>query len=289
LLKLLKNFKKLSERKLSSMSMPNNLVLIRHGQSEANLMQKASKEGDSSFYTEENMLYTDSSWRLTELGVLQAEAAGRWISENIGNHFDRYVTSPFIRTRETAAHLNLPNARWQENRIIRERSWGEINAMSRQKFAEDYPFNEIFKNKDPLYWKPPAGESIADVAENRVTNLLSSLHRENSGQNVLLVSHGEFIRAVRLVLERWSDEDFFDFEFDEDYKIHNCMIFHYTRVDPETGEVSSKIRWLKTAYPRMTESGSMEMVESDWLNFDKRYLSNKQLLELAEAQKRRLS
>ena len=55
------------------MSMPDNLVFVRHGQSEANIVQKASKEGDNSYYTDDVMTVPDRSWRLTKLGIAQAD------------------------------------------------------------------------------------------------------------------------------------------------------------------------------------------------------------------------
>lgn len=51
---------------------------------------------------------------------------------------------------------------------------GEINTITKDDFKTNYARNWMFKNTDPLYWRPPAGESIADVAENRVHNLLTS-------------------------------------------------------------------------------------------------------------------
>ena len=81
-----------------------------------------------------------------------------------------------MRTRETAATMALPKAKWEENRVLRERSWGEINTITKDEFKNNYARNWNFKNTDPLYWRPPAGESIADVAEDRVHNILTCLH-----------------------------------------------------------------------------------------------------------------
>lgn len=266
------------------MAMPNNLVLVRHGQSEANIMVEASKKGDDSYFSEQTMMIPDRSWRLSALGVQQAQTAGAWIKENIDS-FDRHIVSPFVRTCETAAHLNIEDARWEENRVIRERNWGEIDGISRKDFKERYPLNAIFKKKDPLYWSPPGGESIANVAENRVRNILSTLHRENSKENVLMVTHGEFIWASRMVLQRWSDEEFMKFDKDPDYKVHNCTVVHYTRINPDTGELSNKIRWVRKGYP-VQEHGEWGMKVSDWEEFDRTYFTNDQLLQKAESKSR---
>lgn len=270
------------------MVMPNNLLFVRHGQSEANIIQKACKNGDDSLWTEDFVTVPDRTWRLTNLGTFQAEIAGKWIQSNIP-HFDRYIVSPFVRTRETAALLNLPNVAWEENRSVRERSWGEIDSIPLSRFRELYPLNAAYKDRDPLYWNPPAGEAIADVAENRVRNLLNTLHRENEGDNVLIVSHGEFMWAVRLVLERWSDEEFIRNDSDPEYKIHNCSVFHYTRINPETGEQASKLKWFRKMYPSYnTKTKLWEMKESEWKFFDRQRLTNAELLERAKQQIHRI-
>ena len=54
-------------------------------------------------------------------------------------------------------------------------------------------------------------------------------------QNVLIVSHGDFMWATRLVLERWSDEEFLEHDKDPGLTIYNCTVVHYSRVDPVTG------------------------------------------------------
>lgn len=266
------------------MSMPNNLILVRHGQSEANVMQQASKSGDNRLYNEDTMTVPDRSWRLTDQGVIQAKTAGRWIAEQ-EHDFDRCMVSPYVRTRETAAHLNIPDARWEENRSIRERSWGEIGSISKDEFRAKYALNHQWRDHDPLYWTPPSGESIANTAENRVRNLLSTMHRENAGDNVLLVTHGEFIWATRLGLERWSDEEFMKRDDDPAERVHNCTVLHYTRINPETGDVASKLRWVRRAWP-VEMNGEWTMKVNPWEEFDRPYYSNAELLAKAEDNRR---
>ena len=263
------------------MVMPRNLFFVRHGQSEANVMQKASKAGDQSLYTEETMTVPDRSWRLTELGVQQAKVAGAWIAQQDVT-FDRAVVSTFTRARETAAMLGL-DVRWEESRVIRERSWGEIGSMSKQDFARKYSQNASYRDSDPLYWAPPAGESIANVAENRVRNILSTLHRENPRENVLMVTHGEFMWATRLVLERWSDEEFLDRDADRAEVIHNCTVLQYTAVDPSNPEnVHDKLSWVRRSWPALVD-GEWTMFVGKWEEFDRKYFSGEDLLEKVEA------
>ena len=146
----------------------------------------------------------------------RAQTIGAWLrgeftpAEPDCPGFDLMVVSPYVRARETAAHLALPDTAWVGNRALRERDWGDIGSMAREEFEQVPRFveNARMRRHDPLYWVAPGGESIAQIAEDRVRNVLDSLHREASDQRVLCVTHRELMWAMRLVLERWSDEEF---------------------------------------------------------------------------------
>ena len=45
------------------MSMPLDLYVIRHGESEANVIVQAGEQGDNSLYTQDNVTVPDRSWR----------------------------------------------------------------------------------------------------------------------------------------------------------------------------------------------------------------------------------
>ena len=55
------------------MSMPLDLYVIRHGESEANVIVQAGEQGDNSLYTQDNVTVPDRSWRLTATGRKQAD------------------------------------------------------------------------------------------------------------------------------------------------------------------------------------------------------------------------
>lgn len=267
------------------MGMPNNLVLVRHGQSEGNVAVEAAKKGDLSFYEDEDgkfMTVPGHQWRLTDYGREQAQTIGRWVTEVLDEgswDFDRLYTSTYVRARETAAHLGLRGAEWMVNRAFRERDWGDIGSIPRTDFVKRYPDNAHQKVIDPLYWTPPGGESIAHVAENRVRNILSTLHRECDAQNVLAVTHGEMMWAFRMVLEYWNDEDFVRYDADPAHKIHNCEAIHYTRTNPfdESVEMADRLCWVRRARPVF--DGTRWMVEVDpWQQVDKPIMTNEDLM-----------
>ncbi|GAB5037901.1 Hypothetical protein NocV09_12100080 [Nannochloropsis oceanica] len=108
------------------------LVLVRHGQSEGNVAYRRSLAGDHSLYSGEFLRRHSSKWRLTDLGRQQAEIAGEWLRNEIpGKSFDRFYVSEYIRCMETAARLNIPDARWFAEVFLRERDWGHILVYTR--------------------------------------------------------------------------------------------------------------------------------------------------------------
>lgn len=248
------------------MAMPHDLVLVRHGEAEGNVVRERARGGDESGYTERFVTTPGRRWQLTREGREQARCAGRWIAAEFPSGFDRYYASPFTRTKQTVSELRLPlpatdgadgdragsaRPQWYLNRGLRERDWGDIGSIPRRDFAgrPEYALNAARQRNDPLYWVPPGGESIAQVAENRVRNFLDTLHRELDGRRVIAVTHGEFIWAVRLVLERFDDDEYARLVEDDDERLDHGEILHYTRRDPQTGAISERLEWLRRSRP----------------------------------------
>lgn len=93
------------------MTLPIDLVLERHGESEGNAAKRRSKKGDDSALTEEFLKRHSASFRLTAKGRRQARQAGKIIRREFPKGFDRYITSEFLRAKETAALLGIPGAK----------------------------------------------------------------------------------------------------------------------------------------------------------------------------------
>jgi broad specificity phosphatase PhoE len=258
--------------------MPNDLVLVRHGESEGNVAMEAGKAGDRRHFTDEFMTTPGHQWRLTPTGCAQAQAIGDWIASEVGD-FDRHYVSPYVRTKETAGHLGLAGAQWRLNRALRERDWGDIGARPIEEFKSrpEFKWNAEMKRSDPLYWVAPGGESIAHVAEDRVRNVLDTLHRESAEQRVICVCHGEVMWAFRLVLERIDDSEFVTLDKDPAEKIHNCTALHYTRLDPATGEQARRPMWKRRAHPELRD-GRWQVTVGPWQRIEFRLPTNAELL-----------
>lgn len=261
------------------MEMPMDLYVIRHGESEQNKLVNANIAGNVDLFTQDIVTVPDRSWRLTGTGRKQSRLIGKWLVEQ-QQSFDQYLVSPYARALETALNMELPHARWVENRLLRERSWGEISTRPRTEFREQYPNNWDFRHSDPLYWVPPAGESIADVSENRAHNLLTSLAKNASGQSVVMVTHGDFMEALSLNIEYLSDEEYLRRKKDDKYTIKNCTCMHYSRRDPETGRTSEHLSYVQTARPVQDENGNWIIRVDPWREFHRESYTNGDLLRI---------
>lgn len=257
------------------MSMPRDLVLVRHGESEGNVAVKASKKkGDDRHYTEEFLQRHSSRWRLSDKGIRDAEAAGAWLRGNMPS-FDRCYTSEYIRALETAAHLGLKGAAWLRELYLRERDRGLLDVVPYSVLTTEYASELERWDRSTLFWKPPGGESVADV-NMRIDRVLGTLHRECEGKRVVIVCHGEVMWAFRMRLERMPTEEWIrlDTSKDEADKIHNGQIIHYSRSNPENGEISPYLSWM-----RMIRAGD-ENFSREWREIRRPKFSNDDLLSI---------
>jgi len=261
------------------MTMPLNLVLVRHGESEGNIANKRSRTGDHADFTEEFRARHSSTWKLTETGCAQADAAGKWIRKNLaGVVFDRCYTSPYARAMETALLLDIPYARWFLEPALREKEHGEMDVLSDDIRQEKW--KHILKRMkcEPYYTKFPNGESQADLCERIHARILGTLHRECRDANVIVVCHAEVMWAFRVLLERISPSEYLrlDRSGDSNDHIHNGQVIHYTRRSPKEGSKSQHLSWLRSVCP-WDESRSASAGE--WQNITRTSFSNDMLLK----------
>ncbi|MBN1325894.1 phosphoglycerate mutase family protein [Candidatus Falkowbacteria bacterium] len=264
------------------MAMPNDLVLVRHGESEGNVIKHAQEQDKKIKIPAAYYERHSTDWRLTKLGVKQAKMAGKWLRENVDMQFDRYYTSSYNRAKETAAHLQLPNAHWFPTPYLGERNWGILDQypveVRIKKFQADFKSKEI----NAFYWAPPRGESMVQICM-RVDRVLDTLHRECDGKRVIIVCHGEIMWAFRIRIERMTVEQFLGLDQSENPfdRINNCQIIHYTRKDPQSKKVTSHMDWMKSVCPT-----NLSLSRNEWVKVTRHSFTNEDLLQEAEKIKR---
>ena len=155
---------------------PTVFMLVRHGVTESTVAKRFSGSGGADL-------------PLSELGVAQAQAAGREIAERGGA--DLIVTSPLLRTRQTAEHIAKQIDISASDIVVfddlRECAFGHWDGLTFAEVAE--------KNAEELAnWlgdadaAPPGGESFRDV-HHRIENALAHMLQTYPGQRIVVVAH----------------------------------------------------------------------------------------------------
>lgn len=262
------------------MAMPDTLVFVRHGESEANVVNQAAKSGDDSLRTDEFRARHDSDMRLTVLGEEQAKATGEWIREHIGG-FDRYYVSPHRRTKETAANLGLNATKaWMIDDMVRERDWGEYSNLTDTEREAHFPFTKQSKDLNPWYWMPPGGESLATGVRLRFERFLGTLHREMEKKEVIAVTHGEYMWVARFVLERMDISEWLGLDGDKTQRIQNTMVLQYSRRDPENPKIrADKLMWARAVCPW---DPNKSINGGEWWEIDRKTYSDEDLMHQVE-------
>jgi broad specificity phosphatase PhoE len=261
------------------MGMPRDLVLVRHGQSEANIVQKMYREPGEHELPQGFLNRHDTNMRLTPLGVMQAKAAGEWLRREFPHGFDHYYTSTLLRTRETAGYLGLGGP-WIKDDRLRERDWGEINSVGDETHRRLYPGSYRLWQQNKWYWCPPGGESLATDVRLRWERILNTMHREMDGHTYIGVGHGDLIEVARVIFERLQIDEWLEQQSDPVYAMQNCQILHYTRINPKTGEDAGKLLWRRSMCPW---DDSKSWFSGQWVELVlDRQFSNAELLAEAE-------
>ncbi|KAJ9443720.1 Phosphoglycerate mutase-like protein AT74H [Diplonema papillatum] len=190
--------RELLRRKIAAM--PTRIILVRHGESEANVNPRVWEEKP------------DNTIELTERGCEQSQEVGRRLRELIKHEKVAAVVSPFWRTFMTMRNIlkELPPAQVMEVRIeprVREQEFGNVQcsqAMAR--------FKKLQITVGRFWYRFPEGESGADVYA-RVASCLGSLKSINRRprervDNILVVTHGLTMRLLVAAEMAWSPDTF---------------------------------------------------------------------------------
>ncbi len=203
---------------------PAALWLVRHGESLGNV---ADAHAHASGAGRLELDVRDPDVELSDTGRAQARALGRHLADLPPDERPTVVlSSPFARARETAElaveALDLP-VRLDER--LRERDFGAFDGMTGAGIREQFP-DEARRREllGKFYYRPPGGESWADVAL-RIRSVLSTEAPILDGQRALLVAHQAVIMVFRYVMEGLDEQELMD--LDKREQIANASLTRY--------------------------------------------------------------
>jgi probable phosphoglycerate mutase len=209
---------------------PSALWLVRHGESVGNL---ADAQAHHSGAERLALDVRDPDVPLSPTGEQQADALGAWLGRLPGPQRPTTVlSSPFARAAATARRavdasgLDL-TIRYDER--LRERDFGAFDGMTRAGIRAEYP--DEARRRDLLgkfYYRPPGGESWADVAL-RVRSLLATEALRHDGERLMCVSHQAVVMVFRYVLEELSEPQLL--EIDRTQQVANTSVTRYELTD----------------------------------------------------------
>ncbi len=164
---------------------------------------------------------------LSDTGRGQAAALGRWLASLPGSERPTAVlSSPFVRaltTAELAAEELGLRVRTDER--LRERDFGAFDGMTGAGIRDRYP--EESARRDLLgkfYYRPPGGESWADVAL-RIRSLLATEALRHDGERLLVVAHQAVVMVFRYVLEELTEQELL--AVDRQEQVANASVTRY--------------------------------------------------------------
>lgn len=158
----------------------NNYFLMRHGGSEGN------KKGVIS-------CKVDNKDPLTLAGREEALASAKKL---VGEKIDIIISSPFVRTRETAEivaeEIGIAKDKIIYNDELAEVSCGEYEGTSWSEFS---------------FAKKLNGVETLDQIRQRVMKEMYEIERKYKGKNILIISHGGPLNVIRLASTGMSEKD----------------------------------------------------------------------------------
>jgi broad specificity phosphatase PhoE len=227
---------------VTATSNPAALWLLRHAESIGNV---AREHAESNGLEMLDLAERDLDVPLSDLGREQAAAFGHWLGKlPDGQRPTAVLSSPHVRTEQTA-RIALDAAGGDLDLVLderlRERELGVLDLLTGRGVQARFPQEAQRRSRvGKFYYRPPGGESWADVAL-RLRSLLDSLGRQYDGERMLLVTHEVPVLLMRFLLEAMREADVI--ELQRAVQLANCGL---------------------TSYEPGTEDGRLGLVDFNW-------------------------
>lgn len=198
------------------------LILLRHGQSQWNLENRYTGWVDVP---------------LSENGKTEAAEAGKKLTEL---QIDKVYTTPLQRANRTFSiaweasgkkespifkHLNGKMEEWSHyvggNNAIEvvvtenfnERYYGDFQGLNKDETRKTFGEEQVHIWRRSYDQAPPKGESLKDTFERVIPTFKETVWEDlKTGKNVLIVAHGNSLRAMSKYIEDISDTEISNLE-----------------------------------------------------------------------------
>lgn len=202
------------------------LVIVRHGESLWNL---------------ENKFTGWTNVALSEKGIKEAHDAGKLLKSK-NYKFDVAYTSLLKRAKDTLTYileeLNENNIEIKESYKLNERHYGALQGLNKDETRKKYGEEQVKLWRRSMFVKPPAlsllderypgndslyknidkkdlptTENLDDTIKRVIDYWNSDIKKDLlNNKNVIIVAHGNSLRALIKYLDKISDEDIMNIE-----------------------------------------------------------------------------
>ena len=167
------------------------LILLRHGQSQWNLENRFTGWVDVPLSTK---------------GEEEARAAGRKLR---GRRIEVLFTSVLKRAIDTATlaleEAGVRDVPVERDQALNERMYGDLQGLNKAESARKWGEEQIKLWRRSYDVRPPGGESLEDTAARVLPYWEAEIApRIRAGRNVLVVAHGNSLRALVMHLDGLS-------------------------------------------------------------------------------------
>jgi broad specificity phosphatase PhoE len=188
------------------------LWLVRHGESTGNVAAaEAEREGHDVIQTK----FRDADVPLSPLGEQQATALGVWLAQNSTEYKPRTVWASSYRRAQQTISIAMSVAGFgfdlRVDERLRDRELGILDLLTTQGVETRLP-EEAARRRwlGKFYYRPPGGESWADVAL-RLRSFLRDVDLYDDGQCVLVAAHDAVILLFLYVCNGLTEHELLDF------------------------------------------------------------------------------
>ena len=160
--------------------MANTFYIVRHGQTNWNILGKTQGHGNSD---------------LTAKGIEQATE----LAESIVNYpIDYIYSSDLGRAVQTAQILgDKLNIKVEETEALREMGFGEWEGLLIDEIKTNYASVYTTWRNEPHLAQIPGGETL-HLIKDRVDSFIQSLNEKYDNKHILLVTHSVTVRVMLL-------------------------------------------------------------------------------------------
>ncbi|EKT2072597.1 2,3-bisphosphoglycerate-dependent phosphoglycerate mutase [Flavobacterium psychrophilum] len=172
----------------------STLILVRHGQS---------------IYNQENRFTGSLNIDLTQFGKEEAKLAGQKL---LLYKFDFAYTSTLRRAQESLKiileAIHQTNIKIIKSNALNERDYGNLQGLNKDETIAKYGLKQVEVWRRSYAIRPPEGESLEDTFNRTIPFYeLEVKPKLKLNNTILIVAHGNSLRALVMYLENSSQEE----------------------------------------------------------------------------------